>query len=378
MTIQEILVKLLLAQPFYGHVAASLPMEEGNTATISFSFEHYPRILYNPAWLASLPDVIAVGAIMHQLLHLMLLHPFRRNGRDQALWAIACDMAVNEHIPADMLAKDAVTVPVMRAEVEGLQDLKSAEEYYDILNNSPQKLSLFHTDLAIKAVLSNGAQVKSERIGDNEDSSAYTIIKGLLSDQIRLASREGDPGKALALQIDGVYRSDRLNWRNILKRFITGRGRLTSRKSYRKESKRYEDFPGNKRSSGIDVLVAIDESGSITPSVFRAFYSEVLSIQEITGISMMVTRFDTTCTKPVPARQFALESLRVKSGGTDFRPVFALADTLRIPLLIIFTDGDGPAPASANQKTLWVLSPNGKKPCAFGESVACEFAEGTA
>jgi predicted metal-dependent peptidase len=88
---------------------------------------------------------------------------------------------------------------------------------------------------------------------------------------------------------------------------------------------------------------------------------------------MMVTKFDTTCTPPVSAKRFAADSVRVKSGGTDFRPVFALADSLRIPLLIIFTDGDGPAPEISNQKTLWVLTPGGTRPSLFGESVVCDL-----
>ena len=376
MKMQEILVKLLLEQPFYGHVAASLPIVEGNTETIDFSFETFPRILYNQEWLNTLSTDVAIGALIHQLLHLMLLHPFRRNGREQALWSIACDMAVNEQIAVHMLPENAVTVSVMRSEVAGLKDMGSAEEYYEILKNSPKLLSLLQTSMQISVILSNGTELFCDAMEDNGDASTYAVMKGLLSDKIRFASEEGDAGTALGTQIDTVYRSEKLNWRNILKRFMTGRGRLLTRKSYKKESKRYEDFPGNKHTAGIDVLVAIDESGSIPLGTFRAFYSEVLSIQQITGISMMVTRFDTTCTKPVPARQFAVDSVRIKSGGTDFHPVFELADSMRIPLLIIFTDGDGPAPEKANQRTLWVLTPNGKKPCSFGESVACNIAEG--
>lgn len=366
---------MLLEQPFYGHVAASLPIAPGNTAKIACAFDAFPRIIYNPGWLESLHPDIAVGALLHQLLHLMLLHPFRRNGREEALWATACDMAVNEHIPPHMLTEDAVTVSAMRSEVAGLRESASAEEYYDVIKNSPGLPGILQTSVNIKIILSNGSQVECDTIEDNDDASAYAVMKGLLSDKVRYASDGGETSAALSMHLDTVYRSDRLNWRSILKRFITGRGRFFTRKSYKRVSKRFDDFPGNKHTSGIDVLVAVDESGSIPLQTFNAFYSEVLSIHEITGVSMMVTRFDTTCTKPVPARRFALDSVRVKSGGTDFRPVFALADSMRIPLLIIFTDGDGPAPGFANQKTLWVLTPGGKKP-PFGESVVCDIAEG--
>lgn len=375
MDMRETLIRLLLEQPFYGHVAASLSITEGNAGTIAAAFDGYPRITYNRAWLEAQPPDIAAGVLMHQLLHLMLLHPFRRNGREEALWAIACDMAVNEHIPPRMLAKDAVTVAALRREVAGLRDMAGAEEYYEAIKKRREAFTLMQTEAGVKGVLSDGREVSCDTIEESDDDCAFAQMKGLLSDKVRLASEEAECGAALSVQLDRAYRSERLNWRSILKRFITGRGRLTTRKTYRRVSKRFDDFPGNRRASGVDVLVAVDESGSIPPATFSAFYAEVLSIHEITGVSMMVTRFDTSCTKPVPAWRFALDPVRVKSGGTDFRPVFALADSLRIPLLILFTDGDGPAPESANQKTLWVLTPGGKKP-PFGESVVCDIAEG--
>jgi len=56
----------------------------------------------------------------------------------------------------------------------------------------------------------------------------------------------------------------------------------------------------------------------------------------------------------------------------DFRPIFRLVDKMKIPLVIIFTDGDGEAPISANQNTLWVLTKNSKKPADFGCCVRFE------
>lgn len=367
------MISLLLEQPFFGHVAASLPMSEGNTATIRFISQPFARIEYNQKWLESLPKQWTAGAVMHQLLHLILLHPFRRNGRDEALWAVACDMAVNEHIPERMRPRDAITVQAMRSEVRGLQNQCSAEVYYERVRQSALQPELLQTDLKIKVVLKNGEALSGDVFDEDEDDASQAVLEGLMAERIRQAAGETEPPTELETQIGEVYRTDRLNWRSILKRFLTGRGRFSTRKTYKRVSKRFDDFPGNRHSVGTDVLVAIDESGSIPLPLLNAFYSEALSIAEIAGVSMMVTKFDTTCTPPVSAKRFAADSVRVKSGGTDFRPVFALADSLRIPLLIIFTDGDGPAPEISNQKTLWVLTPGGTRPSLFGESVVCDL-----
>jgi len=103
-------------------------------------------------------------------------------------------------------------------------------------------------------------------------------------------------------------------------------------------------------------LLAIDESGSISDSQVVKFYNELLAIKKITGATLSVTQFDTDCTMPIPIEKYSKVKERVKNGGTDFRPVFELADSLHMPLLIIFTDGDGEAPLHSNQKVLWVLT----------------------
>jgi predicted metal-dependent peptidase len=170
----------------------------------------------------------------------------------------------------------------------------------------------------------------------------------------------------LADSIDEVYRDIQIDWRVILKRFLTGRGKMIVRKTYKRQSRRYEELPGTKRSVGVNALIAIDESGSISDTLVKEFYQELKEINKITGASMLVTRFDTECSEPVPLSAFVVKDKRAKRGGTDFRPIFKLADDRKIPLIIIFTDGDGEAPANANQNTLWVLTKNSKKPAAFG------------
>jgi predicted metal-dependent peptidase len=97
-----------------------------------------------------------------------------------------------------------------------------------------------------------------------------------------------------------------------------------------------------------------------------------MAIKKITGVSVSITRFDTECTQPVPIEWYDRSKERLKNGGTDFRPVFELADRLHIPLLIVFTDGEGPAPEHANQKVLWVLTKDGKKPAEYGHCITFE------
>ncbi len=115
--------------------------------------------------------------------------------------------------------------------------------------------------------------------------------------------------------------------------------------------------------------MALDESGSIPDSVVDIYLKELKEINRITGVSIMVTRFDTHCSEPEPLNRFILNKGREKQGGTDFRPIFEMADKTKIPLVIIFTDGDGKVPHRVSQKVLWVLTGGGKNPADFGQEI---------
>jgi predicted metal-dependent peptidase len=368
MRIQDVMVNLLLKQPFYGYIASSVtPVESSDTPTTSMATIPSLKLLYNREWFEGLKDEQAVGVVIHELLHLMLLHPYRKENREHHLWIIACDMAVNEHIDHRLLPEDAVTEKIAGEIKEALPPAKSAEFYYDIISKGEDRLSLLDGHKEIRVVLQSGQELKavSSTDGDSSEINRKAFLS-TMSEMIEQAGVEGEIPGGIGGYIDEIYKSQEVNWRNILKRFLTGKGRTLTRKTYKRESKRFENTPGTKRTTGISALLAVDESGSISQKQVSKFYNELLSIKRITGASISVTEFDTACTEPVPIGRYVRDKKRVKYGGTDFRPVFQLADKMRIPLLIIFTDGEGKAPESVNQNVLWVLTKGGKRPAGYG------------
>ena len=79
---------------------------------------------------------------------------------------------------------------------------------------------------------------------------------------------------------------------------------METRATYKRVSRRYEGNPGNKRSVGLDVLIALDESGSITDEQLQTFYVELMAVNRITNARILVTEFDTACTPPKPASEY--------------------------------------------------------------------------
>lgn len=375
MRIQDVMVHLLLKQPFYGYMAASVTaVESPDIPAITMTSSPSLRLLYNREWYEGLKEPHAVGAVIHELLHMMLLHPFRKGNREHQLWVVACDMAVNEHIDPEMLLPDAVTVEkICRETKEKIPPLKSAEFYYDIISKGEDVVSFLEKDKEILVILRSGQQLKAYKSMEEESSEVNrNALKSMLSDLIYQARMEGEIPGSMGDFIDEIYKTSEVNWRNVLKRFLSGKGKMLTRKTCKRESKRFENMPGNKRTLGTKALLALDESGSISSEQISKFYNEMLSIKKITGTSISVTQFDTQCTEPVPIEKYTKEKKRIKNGGTDFRPVFKLADKMRMPLLIIFTDGDGTAPEHSNQKVLWVLTKNGNVPAQFGDCLTFE------
>lgn len=372
----DAMLNLLLKQPFYGYVAASVtPTESEDVETIKMVNDSALKLLYNRQWYESMKDINAIGVIIHELLHIILLHPYRREGRNMLLWAVACDMAVNEQISTDLLLEDSVTVEVISRETkEKIPRFKSAEYYYEVISKDESQFSFFELKDDIRVVLKSGLELTANRQMEDETSEINkSALKSMLSELIEQAQFEGEIPGELGTIISDIYKTSDINWRNVLRRFLTGKGRVIKRKSFKKESRRFENLPGNKRSLGLNALIALDASGSISDKQLSMFHGELMKIKKITGADMFITQFDTDCTTPVAIDRYVREKRRFKNGGTDYRPVFELADSMKMSLLIIFTDGEGTAPPESNQKVVWMLPGSGKRPAGYGHYVDFEM-----
>lgn len=375
MKIHDIVMKLLIQQPFYGYVASTVNFTETDkTETIKMATTPNLVIYYNPVWFSSLTDDKQMGVIIHELLHVILMHQFRRENREIMIWSVACDIAVNQMIQKAYLPETSITIEVISKKLKReIEKNKNAEFYYNILCDVDELLNLSMISDDVFLLFESDDNYKSGKISDECASSMeIEALKMNMSQMIEDARSEGEIPAGIVDEAYEVYNDLKINWRVILKRFLEGRGKILVRKYYKRVSRRYDNLPGTKRSVGVNALLAIDESGSISDDLVRKFHQELLDINKITGVSIMVITFDTECSSPVSLSKFVVNQKRQKRGGTDFRPVFELADELKVSLVIIFTDGDGEAPVSVNQKTLWVLTGASEKPAEYGYYISFE------
>jgi predicted metal-dependent peptidase len=129
------------------------------------------------------------------------------------------------------------------------------------------------------------------------------------------------------------------------------------------------------RSSQVDIVIALDTSGSISPEEMQAFITEIDAIKGQMRARIILHACDVALSENgpwtfEPWEEFTLPDDIQGGGGTDFRPVFKWADVLdRMPeLMIYFTDAEGKFPETAPYyPVIWLVK--GKHPIPWGQRI---------
>jgi predicted metal-dependent peptidase len=125
----------------------------------------------------------------------------------------------------------------------------------------------------------------------------------------------------------------------------------------------------------LEAVLAIDTSGS-TQDYLDQFYGDTLKIMRQFGrFQLTVIQCDAEITevKEYTENSRTPKEITVKGGGgTSFLPVFNYIreKALKPRVMLYFTDGFGEAPEKApDYPVIWVLTPHGEKPCAWGDVI---------
>tara|TARA_R110002020_G_scaffold22061_4_gene74647 strand:- start:103 stop:1467 length:1365 start_codon:yes stop_codon:yes gene_type:complete len=93
LTLTKARTRLLKKLVFFGQLALKLGLQESTqTQTMATDGKH---IYYNPAWVETVSVLMLAGVILHEVLHVIFMHPLRRGDRNHERWNIACDLAIN-------------------------------------------------------------------------------------------------------------------------------------------------------------------------------------------------------------------------------------------------------------------------------------------
>ena len=213
-----------------------------------------------------------------------------------------------------------------------------------------------------------------EPLSESDKDALQVQWQQRLAGAAQQAQQAGKLGEGMARMID-FFLQPTLPWRVLLARFMNSISRDDY--SYTRPSSRRGDpaiYP-SLRSAQMNVVVAVDVSGSIHRDELNEFIAEIDSLKS--QVRSRVTLLTCDC-KITGASPWVFEPWeychlpeRVSGGGgTDFNPVFDWVDQhdIRPDLLIYFTDAEGRFPdLEAPYPTVWLVK--GKKPVPWGQRI---------
>ena len=360
--------RLILDKPFLGALALRLPLVATEADWCQSTWSNGKSLYYNPEYIDALDVEQTQFALSREALHCALLHFYRRGSRIENLWQAACDYAVNPLLIDDGLSPtpDTVYLP----EFAGM----TAEEIYPLLqDNLPQDADQAEGDG------DGGSGAEGQRPRDAEpDPGELDALAAQWRQRMAAAAQQAQQAGKLSADMARIvdfYLQPKLPWRALLAQHLSATARNDY--SYTRPSSRRGDpaiFPGL-RSDEIELVVAVDTSGSIRDDEVEQFFAEIDAIK-----GQMRARISLLCCDAEIAEGFPLvfepwEEFRRDidiqgGGGTDFRPVFDWIESQDRPpdTLVYFTDARGRfPPAEPHWPTLWLVKGNGEVP--FGARI---------
>ena len=362
-------IGLLLKKPFFGNLATRLKLTNADEWCPTAATDGR-KFYYNSRFIMLLADEKECEFLFgHEVLHCIYEHIGRRvdNKHQGQLSNIAADYCVNGDLVKHNVGRMITTVPC-------LHDTKyygwSFEKVYKDLYDNAEKIDISELvdqllDEHLENTESTNQDSNSNKEGkgkdnDEDDTSGkkpalsekdLAEIKDELREALLAAAKNsGSPGE-LPLGVQRIIQqitAPKLNWRELLRLQIesTIKNDYTWARPNRKAWHIDAILPGLKYDEMIDVVVAVDMSGSVGEEQARDFLSEVKGItEEYSNFNIHIFCFDTEVYNP---QQFSGDNLDdvaeyefAGGGGTDFDSIFKyLKDEQIIPqLLLVFTDG---------------------------------------
>ncbi len=372
--IERARVKLVLEHPFFASLlleAKIIITEDIPTAMVDSKETFY----INPEFASSLSEEELKTVIAHEVLHLALRHFARWGNRDIDRWSIATDLAIN-----DYLRNSGFQMPslALLPELFKFRSKLSAEEYYKLLIKKRRIKIQRGFDLHLYSDCDGVTSDESEGVLGDPEADSYYDKKWLnaILKASTLARFQGDVPGIFKGIIDELY-NPKLNWKQVLRHFISSTI-VVGGPDWNKPDRRFLSsgiMLPTRRDRRIELVIAIDVSGSIGDREVIMFFSEVNGLlQQCNNYSIVLIQCDAVIqdvqeiTFP---NKLKTEKITIKGrGGTDFRPVFEYmqAQRLRRPL-IYFTDLHGYFPTDRPSfPVLWV-SVVDSKVAPFGKTV---------
>lgn len=406
-------IQIQRKQPFFAYLLLHLKCINDAEGKVL----HYPtcavdnnaNMYYHPDFIEGLAGNSRVtdkieAVLCHEIMHKALFHLDRIKTKEMLIWNIATDIAINDmlstsgfnmNIEGILLPENhSITIPFIDIRVT-IDDInkKSAEVIYDELLS---KLKGKMKQVTV-AICGNGdgksksgkGQGKSfgfdehifgQKPTDSEQRKDERDWQKRLVEATTYAKQRGNLPAGME-RIVGDILEQKVNWKQLLYRYITNTIPHDYTYSYPSKKSQATGFymPSIKKEE-IDVVVAIDTSGSIGQKELNDFMGEIVAIaKSFNNLKMTAIICDCEVKDVIEVTNGGVARLletKIKGGGgTSHIPVYDwVAENKPTARLIVnFTDGFTTfPPVTPLQNTIWVISGGDGKNIPFGEVIKVE------
>jgi predicted metal-dependent peptidase len=371
--------RLLMDEPFFACLSRKIEKREDRsipTAGVlvnptSGQFE----MIYNPDFLASLPEHEVKGVLKHEFYHLIFEHVTNRKpeGVAHKTWNIAADLAINSHLQGE-LPKFACMPGV--GPFKDLPLHQSAEWYLknitqdqvDQCNAPADGMDGGEGQAGTGQLDSHEGWDESEGDDPGKDA-AKQMAKERLKQAMKEAAKEASQSPNGWGSVGGDLKKEimkrletKVDWKKVLRYFIKTSQRANKSSTVRRINKRYAYIhPGKKVKRQAKIAIAIDQSGSVGDDMLEKFFGELNKLAKLAAFT--VVPFDTKVDDKLVyewKQGKAHKAERVMCGGTCFdAPTEYVNKRGDFDGVIILTDMEAPAPKACKAQRMWMTDERG-------------------
>ena len=347
-------VKMLLKHPFWGNLATRMKLVEVNDwcSTAATDGRHF---YYNKDFISKLDDEELVFLFGHEVGHCVYNHMGRRGDRRPDVWNMAGDYLIN-----DMLIENNVGRRITKVEI--LHDTKfrgmTADEVYDKLMEDAVEIKMtldMHMDGSGeegegKDANGKASDGKSKSSGIKIDPETAKQIQDEMKEAVLQSAQAAGAGNTPAgiRRLIQQFTAPKMAWQDLLR--IQLESSLKSNYSFMRPSRKGWHtgavLPGMLPDEQLDVVIALDTSGSISEDMIRDFLSEVKGMMDMyNSYNIHVFTFDTEVYNLQVFTEDNGSELSeyniIGGGGTDFDVCYKFMkdEGIEPKQFIMFTDG---------------------------------------
>jgi len=394
-------IRIVNGNPYFAYLTLYLAIEEDTQNLMDpwagMCITQDDIIFYRPDFVKEINDNQLIFCILHEVKHRAFLHLERSKGKHQLRWNIAIDLVVNTLLKNNgyeppkgvILPTDKDTFTILGKTIKNISS-KSAEELFDELPEMPdfpnQKIYVgFDSHIKGKGKKGQGdgsgnesGKNNNEGYGKDLSDSELNEIEQEWLNRVQTATiqakQRGTLPKGIERFIEKLSEVE-IPWYVLLQRYV--KESIPVDQTWMKRSSKSLAcgvYLPSVTKEKIDVVIAVDVSGSINQDEIDKFISEIISLAKTykETISMKIFFHDTKIQTEYEIKEGNIQKiLEMKfrgGGGTEFNGIVKEMENNKMyrntKILIWLTDGMGnKVTRERNYPIIWILTKEGTDEC---------------